>query len=43
MVDRLEKAGFWVTRIPMDKLTKEKLDAWVEEVREIWEDVQDEF
>ncbi len=42
MVGRLESAGFWVTRVPMDKLTKEKLDEWLEEVREIWEDLQEE-
>lgn len=42
MADRLESAGFWVTRVPMDKLTKEKLDDWLEEVREIWQDLQEE-
>jgi len=26
----------------MDKLTKEKLGEWLEEVREIWEDFQEE-
>jgi CheY-like chemotaxis protein len=34
----LERAGFCVTRIPMDQLTKDKLLEWVDEVREIWED-----
>lgn len=42
MADRLESAGFWVTRIPMDKLTKEKLGVWMEEVCEIWEDLHEE-
>jgi len=37
MADRLKRAGFWITGIPMDKLTKEKLGEWLEEVCEIWE------
>ncbi len=42
MVSRLEKAGFWVTRIPMDELTEEDLAEWLQEVRDIWETFQDE-
>ena len=42
MVGRLESAGFWVTRIPMDKLTEEKLGEWLEDVHEIWENFQEE-
>lgn len=38
MVRRLKFAGFDVTRIPMADLTKEKLNDWVEYVRECWED-----
>lgn len=38
MVRRLEMAGFDVTRIPMLELTKEKLNDWLEYVRECWED-----
>jgi len=38
MVGKLEAAGFWVTRIPMDELQKEKLEAWLEDAREIWAD-----
>jgi hypothetical protein len=38
MVSKLERAGFLVTRIPMDELSKERLRIWLNEVREIWED-----
>jgi len=41
MVSRLETAGFWVTRIPMDQLEKEQLLDWVEDAREIWEDLNE--
>jgi len=37
MVERLEKAGFEVTRIPFAHLTQAKLNNWIEEVREIWD------
>lgn len=37
MVKRLYAAGFDVIRIPMVELTKEKLNEWVEYVREGWE------
>jgi CheY-like chemotaxis protein len=40
MVSKLEQAGFWVTRIPMSALTQEKLEAWLEEVRDIWRIMQ---
>jgi CheY-like chemotaxis protein len=38
MAQRLEKDGYSVTRIPMANLTKERLQAWVEEARAMWED-----
>lgn len=41
MVKKLEVAGFWVTRIPMDQLTKEEFLEWVEDAREIWEDQEE--
>lgn len=41
MVSKLEAAGFDVTRIPMDHLKEEQLVEWVEEAREIWEDLDD--
>jgi CRISPR/Cas system-associated exonuclease Cas4 (RecB family) len=31
-----------MTRISMDNRTKEKLDDWLEEIHEIWEDLQEE-
>jgi len=40
MVERLEKDGFSVTRIPMANLTKERLREWIEDARAIWEDEQ---
>jgi CheY-like chemotaxis protein len=42
MVSRLTSAGFWVTRVQMDNLTEEWLHEWMEDVREIWKDMQDE-
>ncbi len=42
MADPLEKAGFRVTRIPMDKLKEQDLLDWVEDVRETWEDFLEE-
>ena len=41
MTTRLHKAGFSVIQIPMDKLTREILSEWLEEAREIWEDLQE--
>jgi hypothetical protein len=38
MVQRLEGAGFSVTRIPMARLTRETFAAWLDEVRSAWED-----
>ena len=38
MVERLEKDGFSVTRIPMANLTKERLREWAADARAIWED-----
>ena len=40
MVHRLEKDGFYVTRIPMANLTKERLQVWVGEAMALWEDEQ---
>ena len=40
MAHRLEKDGFYVTRIPMVNLTKERLQEWVSEARALWEDQQ---
>ena len=40
MAERLERDGFLVTRIPMASLTKERLQEWVAEARESWEDGQ---
>ena len=37
MVTKLESAGFFVTRIPMDHLTQENFLPWLEEVRDWWE------
>jgi len=42
MVSKLTKAGFDVTRVQMDNLTKEWLQEWMEEARELWEDMQNE-
>lgn len=39
MALRLEKAGFWITRIPMRELSKKRLRDWLREVREVWEDL----
>ena len=41
MVNKLEVAGFWVTRIPMDRLHKEQFLEWLEDAREIWDDLND--
>lgn len=38
MAEKLSKAGFRVTRIPMRDLTRMRLRAWVEDVREEWEE-----
>jgi len=40
MARRLEKDGFYVTRIPMANLTKERLQEWVSEAKALWEDEQ---
>ena len=37
MQTMLEKAGFAVERIPMDILTRESFNEWLEYVRENWE------
>lgn len=38
MAERLDRSGYWVTRISMDQLTESQFRDWVEEAREIWED-----
>jgi hypothetical protein len=40
MVRRLESSGFEATRIPMAELTEKKLFEWVEDARELWEELQ---
>jgi len=41
MVKKLEAYKFSVTRIPMSRLTREKLNMWIDDVRDIWEDFSD--
>ena len=41
MANKLTAAGFYVTRLPMSMLTKSKLMQWIEEAREIWEDLHE--
>lgn len=41
MAERLERAGFYVTRIPMSELSLEKFQEWLEEVRLLWEDLRE--
>ena len=38
MAASLLRAGFEVTRIPMDVLNREKFTEWVEEAYALWED-----
>lgn len=38
MVGALERWGFSVTRIPMERLSKDAFLEWVEEVRAVWEE-----
>lgn len=38
MVKALSKAGFSVTRLPMTEMSEEKLGAWLDGVRECWDD-----
>lgn len=38
VAERLDRAGYWVTRIPMLFLTEDRFLHWVEEARENWED-----
>jgi CheY-like chemotaxis protein len=37
MAWRLQQAGFDVTKIPMDRLTKDVFNRWIEDVQEAWE------
>ena len=41
MVNKLKKFNYWVTRIPMDELTAERCLGWIDDVRELWEDLID--
>ena len=41
MAERLESAGFNVTRIPMEMLTERDFLEWLEEVRDLWEAFED--
>ena len=41
MASRLHKAGFSVIQTPMNELTRAILCQWLEEAREIWEDLQE--
>jgi len=36
MVQRLEAAGFWTTRLPFTVLNEAKLRAWIDEIRRYW-------
>lgn len=38
MAARLDRAGFWVTRAPMDRLSEGKFLQWVADVQDLWED-----
>jgi CheY-like chemotaxis protein len=38
MASRLEKADYWVTRVPIFKLNKNILLKWIEDVRDWWEE-----
>lgn len=40
MANALAQAGFEVTKIPMDRLTQTSFLAWLQKVRDGWEDVQ---
>ncbi|CRI67807.1 hypothetical protein THIOKS1850007 [Thiocapsa sp. KS1] len=39
---QLEEKGFWVTHIPYYHMTEQKFVAWVEAVRELWDDIKGE-
>jgi len=41
MVRRLEESGFRVTRMQIDNLTRIHLQNWMEDVRELWEDLEE--
>ena len=36
MAARLDRAGFWVTRVPMDRLSEAKFLQWVADVQDLW-------
>lgn len=38
MVSRLSGAGFGVSRIPMDHLTKESFQSWISYIRDVWKE-----
>jgi CheY-like chemotaxis protein len=41
MADQLASAGFMVTRIPMSVLTRRVFLEWVQEVRDVWETLEE--
>jgi CheY-like chemotaxis protein len=43
MVTLLETAGFYVTRIPMEKLTPKDFTKWFQNVQTIWEEFNEVF
>jgi CheY-like chemotaxis protein len=38
MVNKLERAGFWVSHVPMYNLEEKNFAEWLQEARELWED-----
>ncbi len=43
MAKRLKKYNYFVLQISMIQLTQRILLEWIDEVRELWEDLQDEL
>jgi hypothetical protein len=38
MAEKLDSAGFWVTRTPMDRLSERQFREWVRDVQDLWAD-----
>lgn len=38
MASRLDRAGFWVTQIPSNELTRDRLRQWLDDARDLWSD-----
>ncbi|NBD95290.1 MAG: hypothetical protein GVY11_02290 [Gammaproteobacteria bacterium] len=36
MVEKLELAGFWTTRVPFPQLGEARLNRWIDEIRSYW-------